>query len=224
MIRRYIIIICILTNLATSYAQEHTTLLNLSLEMSPDELVDGLIGKGMQQEDVYELSGRISGLDVWVYVNVSRDSATVNHVLVTTQEQQGVSLREDYAVLRKWMQKHYGAPTWEATVRSYPFARWYIGYDHDIVLIATASSGIELWFYENHKVRNIDYYSILKYCERNPAPGLPLMTAQEQVTWKSTGGTSVVRKKVAKRRHVRKATKHKRRSKTSRSKKRRRRR
>ena len=129
------------------------------------------------------------------------------------------------------MQKHYGAPTWESTVRSHPFARWYVGFDRDIVMIATASAGIEIWFYENHQRRNIDYYAILKYCERNPAPNLPMMTAQESVTWKSTGDTSSFNKKVVKRK-VRKATKRKatkrkisqkRRSKTTKSKKRRKR-
>ena len=210
-------------------AQEHTRFVDQPLDLPPDELVDALQDKGLQQEDRYELSGRIAGLDVWLYVNVSKDSTKINHVLLTTQLQQGNSLRDDYVALRKWMQKHYGAPTWESTVRSHPFARWYVGFDRDIVMISTASSGIEIWFYENHQRRNIDYYAILKYCERNPAPNLPLMTAQESVTWKSTGDTSSFSKKKVVKRRVHKATKRKtvkrksttkRRSKTAKSKKR----
>ena len=237
MIRKYIVFISLMTCLTSVQAQEHTRFLDQPLDLTPDELMEALEDKGLQQEDRYELSGRVAGLDAWFYVNVSKDSAKINHLLLTTQMQQGNTLRDDYVALRKWMQKHYGAPTWESTVRSHPFARWYVGYDRDIVMIATASSGIEIWFYENHLRRNIDYYAILKYCERNPAPNLPMMTARESVTWKSTGDTSSFsKKKVVKRRaskaSKRKATKrkatkrkasHKRRSKTAQSKKRRKR-
>ena len=231
-IRRYIVTISFLTILTSIQAQEHTRFLDVPLDLTPEEIMESLEDKGLQQEDRYELSGRISGLDMWLYVNVSKDSTKINHLLLTSQMQQGNTLRDDYITLRKWMQKHYGAPTWESTVRSHSFARWYVGFDRDIVMIATASSGIEIWFYENHQRRNIDYYAILKYCERNPAPGLPLMTARESVTWKSTGDTSSFsKKKVVKRRASkttkRKATKRKtnqkRRSKTVQSKKRRKR-
>lgn len=230
-IRKYIVFLTFLTCLTPIQGQMHTRFVDQPLDLTPDELIDALVDKGLQQEDRYELSGRIAGLDIWLYVNVSKDSTKINHLLLTTQVQQGNTLRDDYVALRKWMQKHYGAPTWESTVRSHPFARWYVGFDRDIVMIATASAGIEIWFYENHQRRNIDYYAILKYCERNPAPNLPMMTAQESVTWKSTGDTSSFNKKVVKRK-VRKATKRKatkrkisqkRRSKTTKSKKRRKR-
>ncbi len=230
-IRKYIVFLTFLTCLTPIQGQVHTRFVDQPLDLTPDELIDALVDKGLQQEDRYELSGRIAGLDIWLYVNVSKDSTKINHLLLTTQVQQGNTLRDDYVALRKWMQKHYGAPTWESTVRSHPFARWYVGFDRDIVMIATASAGIEIWFYENHQRRNIDYYAILKYCERNPAPNLPMMTAQESVTWKSTGDTSSFNKKVVKRK-VRKATKRKatkrktsqkRRSKTTKSKKRRKR-
>ena len=228
-ILKYIFIICFLTCLTSVRAQEHTRFVDQALDLLPDDLVDALVDKGLQQEDRYELSGRIAGLDVWLYVNVSKDSTKINHILLTTQLQQGNTLRDDYVALRRWMQKYYGAPTWESTVRSHPFARWYVGFDHDIVMIATASSGIEIWFYENHQRRNIDYYAILKYCERNPASNLPMMTAQESVTWKSTGDTSSFSKKKVVKRRVHSATKHKtvkrkgtikRRSKSAKSKKR----
>lgn len=230
-IQKYIVFLTFLTCLTPIQGQMHTRFVDQPLDLTPDELIDALVDKGLQQEDRYELSGRIAGLDIWLYVNVSKDSTKINHLLLTTQVQQGNTLRDDYVALRKWMQKHYGAPTWESTVRSHPFARWYVGFDRDIVMIATASAGIEIWFYENHQRRNIDYYAILKYCERNPAPNLPMMTAQESVTWKSTGDTSSFNKKVVKRK-VRKATKRKatkrkisqkRRSKTTKSKKRRKR-
>ncbi|MBR0259090.1 MAG: hypothetical protein IJQ49_02330 [Prevotella sp.] len=228
-LQKYIAILAIFTSLTAVRAQEHTRFLDLPLDLTPEEIVEALEDKGLQQEDRYELSGRIAGLDVWMYVNVGKDSTKINHLLLTSQQQQGNTQRDDYVALRKWMQKHYGAPTWESTVRSHSFARWYIGFDRDIVMIATASAGVEIWFYENHQRRNIDYYAILKYCERNPAPGLPVMFARDNVTWKSTGDTSTVKKKAAKR-NVRKATKKKakatkkRRSKTAKSKKQRRKR
>lgn len=222
MTRTYIAALLLMLSL-TARADEHTQLVGLSLGLPPEQLMEQLEAKGLQREDRYELSGTIAGLDAWVTLSVSRDSAAVNHILLTTQEQQGNTLSNDYAAIRRWMQKHYGAPTWEGTVRSHPFARWFVGLDRDIVLIATATAGIEVWFYDNHRYRNIDYYSILKYCERNPASGIPFMTAQQQVTWKSTGDTSTVKKRTA-RHHVRKATKNKRRSKARKSRKRRRRR
>lgn len=228
-LQKYIAILAIFTSLTAVRAQEHTRFLDLPLDLTPEEIVEALEDKGLQQEDRYELSGRIAGLDVWMYVNVGKDSTKINHLLLTSQQQQGNTQRDDYVALRKWMQKYYGAPTWESTVRSHSFARWYVGFDRDIVMIATASAGVEIWFYENHQRRNIDYYAILKYCERNPAPGLPVMFARDNVTWKSTGDTSTVKKKAAKR-NVRKATKKKakatkkRRSKTAKSKKQRRKR
>ena len=227
-LQKYITIFVFFISLTAVCAQEHTRFIDLPLDLAPEEIIETLEDKGLQREDLYELSGRIAGLDVWLYVNVSKDSTKVNQLLLTTQTQQGKTLRDDYVALRKWMQKHYGTPTWESTVRSHSFARWYVGYDRDIVMIATASAGVEIWFYENHQRRNIDYYAILKYCERNPAPDMPVMYARDNVTWKSTGNTSTVKKKVAKR--VRKVSKKKakttkqRRSKTVKSKKQRRKR
>ena len=237
-LQKYIAILAIFTSLTAVRAQEHTRFLDLPLDLTPEEIVEALEDKGLQQEDKglqqedrYELSGRIAGLDVWMYVNVGKDSTKINHLLLTSQQQQGNTQRDDYVALRKWMQKHYGAPTWESTVRSHSFARWYVGFDRDIVMIATASAGVEIWFYENHQRRNIDYYAILKYCERNPAPGLPVMFARDNVTWKSTGDTSSFSKKKVVKRRVRvtnrKTTKRKgtpkRRSKTVKSKKKRKR-
>ena len=228
-LQKYITILVFFTSLTIVRAQEHTRFLDLPLDLAPEEIMETLEDKGLQRENLFELSGRIAGLDVWLYVNVNKDSTKVNQLLLTTQMQQGKTLRDDYVALRKWMQKHYGAPTWESTVRSHSFARWYVGYDRDIVMIATASAGVEIWFYENHQRRNIDYYAILKYCERNPAPNMPVMYARDNVTWKSTGDTSTVKKKVAKR-DIRKVSKKKgkarkqRRSKTVKSKKQRRKR
>ena len=110
----------------------------------------------------------------------------------------------------KWMQKHYGKPTWESTVRSHRFARWYVDYDRDIVMIATAQSTVEIWFYENHTVRNIDYYAILKYCERNPNDDVPYYTAEDCVTWKSTAPPEVHKKKISKRRKASRRHRYKR--------------
>ena len=102
--------------------------------------------------------------------------------------------------LMEWMQMYDGTPAWEARVRSHRFARWYVDYDRDIVMIATAQTAVEIWFYENHSVRNIDYYAILKYCERYPNEDVPYYTAEDQVTWKSTAPPEVKKKKVSKRR------------------------
>lgn len=195
-------------------AQKHTEFVGLSLSQSPEELIQELREKGLIQEDSTTLSGRIAGLDVWLHIGTDKGNEECTHLKMTTLRQQGASQHDDYITLMKWMQKHYGKPTWESTVRGHRFARWFVDYDHDIVMIATASAGVEVWFYENHQVRNIDYYAILKYCERNPNDNVPFYTAQEQVTWKSTAPPVVKKKKVSKRRRVsrRHSTKKKKRS------------
>jgi hypothetical protein len=214
----FIQILCGLLLPLMATAQKHTDFVGVSLAQSPEELTAKLVEKGLQRDYSNSLSGRIAGLEVWLSIGANKDTTGCSHLVLTTRKQQGVSLHEDYAVLMKWMQKHYGKPTWESTVRSHRFARWYIDYDHDIVMIATAQSAVEIWFYENHSVRNIDYYSILKYCERNPNDDVPYYTAEEQVTWKSTAPPEVSKKKFSKRR------KASRRHRTKRAKSRRRRR
>lgn len=199
-------------------AQKHTDFVGLTLTQSPEELMEKLEEKGLKREYGNSLSGRIAGLESWLTIGANKDSLGCGYLQLSTRKQQGISLHEDYVALLKWMQKHYGTPTWQSTVRSHRFARWYVDFDRDIVLIATASAGIELWFYENHRVRNIDYYSILKYCERNPNDAVPYYTAEDQMTWKSTAPPEVSKKKWSKRR------KASRRHRTKRAKSRRRRR
>ena len=177
-------------------ADDHTRFLDLPLSLSPAEMIEELSRKGMQQEDSFSMSGRISGLNVWLNLNSNRDTSSLNSMMLSTRYQQGRTQRDDYKKMMKWMRHHYGAPTWESTVRGHAFARWFLDFDRDIVMIATAKSTVDIWFYDNHAKRNIDYYSILKYCERNPSDDVPYYTAREQVTWRSTS-VPVVRKPVA---------------------------
>ena len=167
-------------------ADDHTEFLGLPLSLSPMEMIEELSNRGMQQEGRFSLSGRISGLNVWLNLNSNRDTSALNSMQLSTRYQQGRSQRDDYKKMMKWMRHHYGAPHWESTVRGHAFARWYLDFDRDIVMIATAKSSVDIWFYDNHSKRNIDYYSILKYCERNPSDDVPYYTARECVTWRST--------------------------------------
>lgn len=167
-------------------ADDHTEFLGLPLSLSPMEMIEELSNRGMQQEGSFSLSGRISGLNVWLNLNSNRDTSALNSMQLSTRYQQGRSQRDDYKKMMKWMRDHYGAPHWESTVRGHAFARWYLDFDRDIVMIATAKSSVDIWFYDNHSKRNIDYYSILKYCERNPSDDVPYYTARECVTWRST--------------------------------------
>ena len=203
-----IVIVLLLPLVAT--AQRHTDFVGLPLSQSPQELMGALLEKGLQQEDANSLSGRIAGLDVWLTIAANKDTVGCSHLLLTTLSKQEISQNEDYVTLMKWMQKHYGKPTWESTVRSHRFARWYVDYDRDIVMIATAQSTVEIWFYENHTVRNIDYYAILKYCERNPNDDVPYYTAEDCVTWKSTAPPEVHKKKISKRRKASRRHRYKR--------------
>lgn len=195
--KKYIKIVCLLGMLCLPVkADDHTRFLDLPLSLSPAEMIEELSRKGMQQEDSFSMSGRISGLNVWLNLNSNRDTSSLNSMMLSTRYQQGRTQRDDYKKMMKWMRHHYGAPTWESTVRGHAFARWFLDFDRDIVMIATAKSTVDIWFYDNHAKRNIDYYSILKYCERNPSDDVPYYTAREQVTWRSTS-VPVVRKPVA---------------------------
>ena len=209
-------------------ADDHTEFLGLSLSLSPAEMIDELSNRGMQQEDSFSLSGRISGLNVWLNLNSNRDTSALNSMLLSTRYQQGRTQRDDYKKMMKWMRHHYGAPNWESTVRGHAFARWYIGFDRDIVMIATAKSSVDIWFYDNHSKRNVDYYSILKYCERNPSDDVPYYTARECVTWRSSSVPTVkkpvqVKGKIKKKGRVVKVSKSRSRSKSHARQKRRRR-
>lgn len=219
MMRKYIKMVCLLGMLYLPVkADDHTEFLGLPLSLSPEEMIDELSHKGMQQEDSFSLSGRISGLNVWLNLNSNRDTSALNSIFLSTKYQQGRTPREDYKKMMKWMRHHYGAPTWEATVRGHAFARWFLDFDRDIVMIATAKSTVDIWFYDNHSKRNVDYYSILKYCERNPSDDVPYYTAREQVTWRSTSVPTVkkpvkAKVKAKKKVKVRKTTKSRQRAK-----------
>ena len=192
--KKYMTLVCLLGMLCSPIkADDHTEFLGLPLSLSPMEMIEELSNRGMQQEDSFSLSGRISGLNVWLNLNSNRDTSALNSMQLSTRYQQGRSQRDDYKKMMKWMRHHYGAPHWESTVRGHAFARWYLDFDRDIVMIATAKSSVDIWFYDNHSKRNIDYYSILKYCERNPSDDVPYYTARECVTWRSTS-VPIVRK------------------------------
>lgn len=229
MIKKYILMMCLCGSLfMEAKADDHTNFMGLPLSLSPAEMIDELSNRGMQQEDSFSLSGRISGLNVWLNLNSNRDTSALNSMLLSTRYQQGRTQRDDYKKMMKWMRHHYGAPNWESTVRGHAFARWYIGFDRDIVMIATAKSSVDIWFYNNHSKRNVDYYSILKYCERNPSDDVPYYTARECVTWRSSSVPTVkkpvqVKGKIKKKGRVVKVSKSRSRSKSHARQKRRRR-
>lgn len=229
MIKKYILMMCLCGSLfMEAKADDHTNFMGLPLSLSPAEMIDELSNRGMQQEDSFSLSGRISGLNVWLNLNSNRDTSALNSMLLSTRYQQGRTQRDDYKKMMKWMRHHYGAPNWESTVRGHAFARWYIGFDRDIVMIATAKSSVDIWFYDNHSKRNVDYYSILKYCERNPSDDVPYYTARECVTWRSSSVPTVkkpvqVKGKIKKKGRVVKVSKSRSRSKSHARQKRRRR-
>ena len=229
MIKKCILMMCLCGSLfMEAKADDHTNFMGLPLSLSPAEMIDELSNRGMQQEDSFSLSGRISGLNVWLNLNSNRDTSALNSMLLSTRYQQGRTQRDDYKKMMKWMRHHYGAPNWESTVRGHAFARWYIGFDRDIVMIATAKSSVDIWFYDNHSKRNVDYYSILKYCERNPSDDVPYYTARECVTWRSSSVPTVkkpvqVKGKIKKKGRVVKVSKSRSRSKSHARQKRRRR-
>lgn len=224
-IRKYIAILAAAFAL-TAAADDHTQFLGLSLGMQPVQMMTELQDKGLRLEDSCMLTGRVAGVDVQLLMNCSKDTSSINNLQLTTRHLAGRNQRDDYAALMKWMRGHYGAPTWESTVRGHAFARWYVGFDRDIVMIASAPSAVDVYFYDNHRQRNVDYYSILKYCERNPTDEVPYLTARECVTWRSSTPPAVRQVKIKgkrKGRVVHKLQHHRHKAKAKTSKRRRRR-
>ena len=97
MMKKYIKMVCLLGMLCLPVeADDHTEFLGLPLSLSPAEMIDELSNKGMQQEDSFSLSGRISGLNVWLNLNSNRDTSALNSILLSTKSQQGRTPRDDY--------------------------------------------------------------------------------------------------------------------------------
>ena len=202
--------------------EEHVYLLGVPLNATPQQLLEAMQHHGIRYDRMeahrhtHLLKGRLSGMEVTIEVRCNKDDTKINLVKFHTAKYR--NQREDYERMLRWLQKEYDAPDWNGTVRSHHFCRWFVDFDRDILLMAAGDGTVEVWFYENHQQRNIDYYSILKYCERNPVDHVPYMTAQECVTWKSLSTDSTAKKKTSKyskasnkrskhsKRHVRKAS------------------
>lgn len=191
--------------------QEHVELLGISLSSLPQDMVKALTDNGLYMEctdsakRTYHMAGMLDEMDLTAEVHYTKDSTHIN--LVKLSSLPGTNQKEEYASMLRWLRQEYGNPDWHGTVRSHHFCRWFVDFDRDIILIATGKGTVEVWLYENHQQRNIDYYSILKYCEKNPADDVPFLTANESITWKRNDSTAV-------RRHV--ATRHKKRAATKR--------
>jgi hypothetical protein len=124
-------------------ANDRVRFADLPLTLSPNDIVEQLQQKGMrlvvddQTPNTYRLTGQLAGLKVDADLHYTRDSMRVNYLRLSTRTA-ARSVLEDYRVVMQWMEKHYGKPTWESTVRSHPFARWFGDFDQDIVVIDTA--------------------------------------------------------------------------------------
>lgn len=185
-----------------SQKEEHVSLLGAPLTVSPQQMVDVMTRHGIRYEwqdsnlRIHYLRGKLRGMDIAIEVKYDKKQEHINYIKMSTAKHRNQN--EDYSRMLHWLQQKYDNPDWQGSVRSHRFCRWFADFDRDIVLIAAGDGTVETWFYENHLHRNIDYYSILKYCERYPAEDVPFLTARESVTWKSDTVVST-RKHVAKR-------------------------
>ena len=177
-------------------AEEHVEFLDVSLNDSVQAMLDEMENRGLRLvcidsvKQICSLTGILSGMEVTVDISCNKELTKINHIKLSTPKARR-NQREDFDKVLKWLRKVYDEPDWKGTVRSHRFCRWFVDFDHDIILIATGQGNTEVWFYENHKQRNIDYYSILKYCEKNPCSTVPMTTAMESVTWKRNDSIQV---------------------------------
>jgi hypothetical protein len=188
---------------------EHVSLAGVALSDSLPAIISALEQQEMQLVDIDSarhnvfMSGAIGNIEMLVDISTDKSMQRINHIQMSSPKGDDRNQRADYHALFEWLCGEYGRPDWSGTVRSHHFSRWFFDFDRDVILIATGSGNVEIWFYENHTKRNIDYYSILKYCEKNPAAEVPMLSAAEQITWKRADSVGV-------RRHV--ATRHKKRT------------
>ena len=182
--------------------EEHVDFLGLPLNVTPQEMLDEMENRRLRfvqidsAKQTYSLTGILSGIEIAVDMKCNKDLTKINYIRLSTPKHR--NQHEDFSKVLHWLLKEYDEPDWKGTVRGHRFCRWFSDIDHDIIMIATGQGAVEVWFYENHLQRNIDYYSILKYCEKNPAPDVPFLTAMESVTWKRNDSIQV-RKHVARR-------------------------
>ena len=208
-------------------AGEHVELLGVKLNAAPQQLIDQMEERGARLNytdsamHTIGLTATLSSMELTVEVRCNKQMTQINLVKFSTERHR--NQHEDYATMMRWLRREYDDPDWQGSVRSHRFARWFSDFDRDIVLIATGEGTVEVWFYENHQQRNIDYYSILKYCEKYPSDNVPFLTAAESVTWKRNDSTVVTRRHVATR-HKKRVTVKKRRTPVRRKSSRRRRR
>ena len=187
----------------TQVAAEHVRFLGIALNDSLSAMLDEMERRQMQlycidtATTTFQLSGQIADMEMMIDIMTDRTFRHINCIRLSSPKADR-NQKADYNDLFDWLCDEYDEPDWRGTVRSHHFCRWFVDFDRDIILIATGSGNVEVWLYENHLKRNIDYYSILKYCEKNPAESVPAMTAEESITWKRNPAT-VVRKHVAKR-------------------------
>jgi len=217
----------------------HVEFLGVSMKAAPQEMLDVMKERGIDflgvdsTEQAYLLTGTLSGMEMSVEIYCNKEYTKMDYIKMSTPLPQhstaakghnatAHSLHHDFDKLLRWMRNQYDEPDWKGMVRGHRFCRWFLDFDHDIVLIATGRGNAEVYFYENHNRRNIDYYAILKYCERNPALNVPMMTAEESISWKRND--SIVKKKhVVKKRYKRRYYKKRKVTKRRTTKKRRRR-
>ncbi len=195
----------------------HVELLGVSMKATPQEMLDVMKERGIDflgvdsTEQAYLLTGTLSGMEMSVEICCNKEYTKMDyikmstplplHPAVTAHHPKAQSQRHDFDKLLRWMRNQYDEPDWKGMVRGHRFCRWFSDFDHDIVLIATGRGNAEVYFYENHNRRNIDYYAILKYCERNPAPDVPMITAEESISWKRNDSIVVKKKHVVKKRY-----------------------
>ncbi len=198
----------------------HVELLGVSMKAAPQEMLDVMDERGIDflgvdsAEQAYLLTGTLSGMEMSVEIYCNKEYTKMDYIKMSTPlPQPGTAVtghhmtaggqHHDFDKLLRWMRKEYDEPDWKGTVRGHRFCRWFSDFDHDIVLIATGRGNAEVYFYENHNRRNIDYYAILKYCERNPSFNVPMMTAEESISWKRNDSIVVKKKHVVKKRYKR---------------------
>ena len=183
----------------------HVEFMGKPLSCTPAEMATAMARQGIDvgatdtvRHELRLAAAAIGDTEVDITISCDQTFSKINHIRLATPREDSRYWREDYKNLTEWLRAEYGEPDWEGTVRGHSFARWFVDFDHDIVIVTTGQETVEVYFYENHQQRNIDYYSILKFCEKNPADGVPLLTAAESITWQRTA-PATVRKHVAKR-------------------------
>ncbi|MBR1643918.1 MAG: hypothetical protein IJ684_00900 [Bacteroidales bacterium] len=151
-------------------AQESLRFAGQSLATAPERFVAQLQRDGFRLDKRYDsfhsfrLLGPVAGRELFVEVSCDSTFSTICNVLVSTRNRNDRQPEADFALLQGWLQDSLGLPACRGEVGDTRFCLWPRDGGRDVLLVSARQSVVEVYFYENHRLRHLDYNAIVTHC------------------------------------------------------------